>query len=361
VLRLTCARLPQDWQQQFGYPVQVAETFVDPQRFRGTCYKAAGWQRLGPTEGFARDWQDFYTDTQHPKELYVRLLSEGALEPLRAAELPPAWVDPEQPVPGCPVATPQLGSLWECFRQGMIDPRHRRGVRHRLASVLALVGLAVVAGCQSPHAIARFAQSLTHPQRGHLRCRPRRGKPREYDVPCERTFQRLLPKVDPQALKNVLTQWMRREDPAPTTVVHVDGKVLKNAAPAPADPNPALAPPSEIPPELQTPKADQALTLVNFHTPEQRLVDQVAAPRNTNEEAATAAHWPQMDLLGVCVTGDAAHTTKANCRQLTQENGADYFLILKANQPLALAKAEQLLPGDSPPSGPHAGQGPRAD
>ena len=99
--------------------------------------------------------------------------------------------------------------------------------------------------------------------------------------------------------------------------------------------------------------------LVNFQTTRQRLVDQVAVPRDTNEEAAVAAHWPEMDLAGVCVTADAAHTTKANCRQLTQNNGAEFLLCLKANQPLALAKAEQLLPGKLPPSGPHAGQRPR--
>ena len=88
--------------------------------------------------------------------------------------------------------------------------------------------------------------------------------------------------------------------------------------------------------------------LVNFQTTEQRLVDQVAVPRDTNEEAAVAAHLPQMDLAGVCLTADAAHTIKANCRQLTQGNGAEFFLFLKANQPTALAKAEQLLPGTLP-------------
>jgi hypothetical protein len=117
--------------------------------------------------------------------------------------------------------------------------------------------------------------------------------------------------------------------------------------------------PCEIPPELQKPKADKALMLVNFQTTEQRLVDQVAVPRNTNEEAALAAHLPKMDLVGACLTTDAAHLTKANCRQLTQNNGADFFLFLKANQPLALAKAEQLLPGKLPPSGQHAEQRPR--
>jgi hypothetical protein len=99
--------------------------------------------------------------------------------------------------------------------------------------------------------------------------------------------------------------------------------------------------------------------LVNFQTTEQRLVDQVAVPGDTNEEASVAAHLPKMDLAGVCLTADAAHTIKANCRQLTQGNGAEFFLFLKANQPTALAKAEQLLPGTLPPSGHDGGQRPR--
>jgi len=144
----------------------------------------------------------------------------------------------------------------------------------------------------------------------------------------------------------------------------VDGKVVKNAQPAPArspaqQAETASSEPCEIPPELQKPKADQALMLVNFQTTQQRLVDQIAVPPDTNEEAAVASHLPKMDLAGVCLTTDAAHTIKANCRQLTQGNGADFFLFLKGNQPLALAKAEQLLSGNFPPSGQHSGQGSR--
>ena len=148
-------------------------------------------------------------------------------------------------------------------------------------------------------------------------------------------------------------------------LLHVDGKVVKNADPAPPrsaaqQAQAAALEPNEVPLELQKPKADKALMLVNFQTTGQRLVDQVAVPRDTNEEAAVAAHWPKMDLAGVCITTDAAHTVKANGRQLTQNNGAEFFLFLKANQPTALAKAEQLLPGTLPPSSPHGGQGPRA-
>jgi len=367
VLKLVCERLPADWQAHFGYPVQVAETFVDPQRFRGTCYKAAGWQQLGPTQGYERDWQDFYTDTQHPKQLWVRPLGAGALEQARAPELPCALADPQGPLPpACPVSTARLDSLWECFHEQMRDPRKPRGVRHKLAGVLALIALAVAAGCKGPHAIGEFAQSLNHAQRRRLRCRPRRGRPREYDVPSERTFRRLLAKVQAEALKDLLVSWMQAEDPAPLRVVHVDGKVVKNGHAAPPrcpaqQAEAASAEPCEIPAELQKPKADKALMLVNFQTTEQRLVDQVAVPRDTNEEAAVAAHLPKLDLTGVCLTADAAHTTKANCRQLTQGNGAEYFLFLKANQPLALAKAEQLLPGALPPSGHDGGQRPRTN
>ena len=365
VITLVCERLPQDWQQHFGYPVQVVETFVDPQRFRGTCYKAAGWQRLGPTQGFQRDWQDFYADTRHPKELWVRPLTDQALEQVRAPELPAAWAEPQgPPPPACPIPAKRLDSLRERFQNYMPDPRKPKGVRHQLPSSLTLVAVAVAAGCKGVHAIHQFAISLNHGQRRHLRCRPRRGHPREYDVPCERTIRRLLKTVAPAGLKDVLVDWMQSEDPAPLTVVHVDGKVVKNAQPAPPRSpaqqlEAAAAEPCEIPPELQKPKADKALTLVNFQTTEQRLVDQVAVPQDTNEEAAVAAHLPKLDLTGVCLTADAAHTTKANCRQLTQGNGAEFFLFLKANQPLALAKAEQLLPGTLPPSGPHAGQRPR--
>ncbi|MGA2659980.1 MAG: hypothetical protein ABSH34_20955, partial [Verrucomicrobiota bacterium] len=81
------------------------EIFVDPQRFHGTCYKAAGWQQLGATQGSERSGQDFYTDTEHPKELWVRPLSPTALEQLRAPELPPALADPKGPLPPvCPGA-----------------------------------------------------------------------------------------------------------------------------------------------------------------------------------------------------------------------------------------------------------------
>ena len=47
--------LPQEWMRVYGHPVYFAETFTDPTRFRGTCYRAANWVFLGRTTGRGKD------------------------------------------------------------------------------------------------------------------------------------------------------------------------------------------------------------------------------------------------------------------------------------------------------------------
>ncbi len=45
------------WEEAYHHPVWFAETFVDPTRFRGTCYRAANWRLLGTTTGRGKDDQ----------------------------------------------------------------------------------------------------------------------------------------------------------------------------------------------------------------------------------------------------------------------------------------------------------------
>jgi len=47
--------LPEEWARRYGHPVYYLETFVDPERFRGTCYRAANWKVLGLTTGRGKD------------------------------------------------------------------------------------------------------------------------------------------------------------------------------------------------------------------------------------------------------------------------------------------------------------------
>jgi hypothetical protein len=51
VLGRIARRVASDWERRYGHPVYYLETFVDPSRFRGTCYRAANWIALGRTTG----------------------------------------------------------------------------------------------------------------------------------------------------------------------------------------------------------------------------------------------------------------------------------------------------------------------
>ena len=74
ILSLATARLRRDWLEKYGHPVELVETFVQRDRFAGTCYRAANWQWLGATQGRSRNDRH----QQHPvpvKDLYVYPLS----------------------------------------------------------------------------------------------------------------------------------------------------------------------------------------------------------------------------------------------------------------------------------------------
>jgi hypothetical protein len=51
ILGRMAARISRDWEHYYGHPLYFLETFVDPARWRGTCYYAANWVWLGETTG----------------------------------------------------------------------------------------------------------------------------------------------------------------------------------------------------------------------------------------------------------------------------------------------------------------------
>ena len=63
-------RISDDWQRVYAHPIHLLETFIDPQRFKGTCYRAANWRYLGLTTG--RGVRDrTYRANRSLKELWV--------------------------------------------------------------------------------------------------------------------------------------------------------------------------------------------------------------------------------------------------------------------------------------------------
>jgi hypothetical protein len=70
ILGRVLRRLSADWQQKYGRPIVLVETFVEQQRFTGTSYRAANWIRLGSTTGRSR--QDRDRTLQVPvKDVYI--------------------------------------------------------------------------------------------------------------------------------------------------------------------------------------------------------------------------------------------------------------------------------------------------
>lgn len=69
ILGRVAGSLSDDWEQMYGHPLYFAETFIDPERFRGTCYRAANWILLGRTTGRGKDDQT-HRPNRSIKEVY---------------------------------------------------------------------------------------------------------------------------------------------------------------------------------------------------------------------------------------------------------------------------------------------------
>jgi hypothetical protein len=74
VLSLSLARLVDDWTERYGYAPVLVETFVDPSRFSGTCYRAANWLRIGQTVARCTAYPNGKV-ADGPKDIYVYPLS----------------------------------------------------------------------------------------------------------------------------------------------------------------------------------------------------------------------------------------------------------------------------------------------
>lgn len=81
VLGRITRRLSADWQAKYGHPLHLIETFVDRERFRGTCYRAANWTCAGQTQGRSR--QDRARTLHVPvKDVFVHPLTRRFREEL---------------------------------------------------------------------------------------------------------------------------------------------------------------------------------------------------------------------------------------------------------------------------------------
>lgn len=221
VLALCEQRIKRDWQERFDHPLLLMETFVDPQRYQGTVYKAANWLYLGQTKGFRRTRHGYSNLTQSPKMVFVRPLQSNTQTLLSRPILGPPYCSGGAKMM---LTANQMRSLPDFFTD-IPDPRRAAGRRHRLSTVLALAAGATLCGMRGYRAISDWAKSLGPKARERFACRKVQGA---YLVPSEYIIRDILIRVDPDHLDRALQRWNEAYAGVDESLA-IDGKTMCNA------------------------------------------------------------------------------------------------------------------------------------
>ncbi len=324
VLAANLRRLRADWQERYGHPVWLAESFVDASRFRGTCYRASNWIELGETRGFGRVRGGRYEAHGQPKRVFVFPLHRRARERLCAIGAVPraARVTRTEGVDMIDVTKLPQGDdgLFELFA-GIADFRKLRGLRHPIQFVLVATVCAVLAGSRSITAIAEW--SADQSRETLRRLGSKYGNP-----PSERTVRRVLGKMDVAELDQRVGGWMARYGTFDGQGLALDGKTVRGSADGEVKP--------------------AHLVSAVLHR-EGLVVAQHRVPDKTNEITSVEPVLAGLEIKGAIVTGDAMFTQTKIAKHIVEKKKADYFFTVKDNQPTLRADIESLHMEASPP------------
>ena len=310
ILGQNLRRLSADWEAAYGHPILIAETFVDTSRFRGTCYKAAGFLPLGETRGFRRNGGKYYLHGQ-PKTILVRPLRPDARQLLADPFSNPTLFKEE----GIMVDIRNLdidgkGGLIEYLRL-VPDHRKKRGIRHRTISILAVSVCAVLSGAKNYIAIAEWADRSSQSMLTKLWC-PKSNKTGKRVPPSEPTIRRFLGEADVEAVDKTVDAWFERQAMREKDrVIAIDGKTLKASA-------------------RKGERQVHLLSALLHH--EQVVIAQVQVDAKSNEIPAVKLLLEPLDIQGAVVTADAMHTQNNTATFIVHEKKADYFFTVKDNQ-----------------------------
>ena len=303
ILSLSTQRLSADFQAAYGHPVLMAETFVDPDRFEGTCYQAASWRAVGFTKGFERISGGGYREHGTSRKILMFELEEDARKQLCMLSDNKLWNCKTLNVNEIP--DHRMGSLYE-YLSTVPDFRSCRGQRYQLATVLAIAIAAQLCGFFSLTAIADFSGKLKQSQLAEVRSWMKGDGIRT--APSYSTFHRVLSNVDPEALDKALHDWSAQYQD-PNGIIGFDGKAVRGAS-----------------------RQGDGCHLVGAVEHETGLIcGQVKVADKSNEIPAARKLLRSMQLSGRIVTADAMHT-QVETTQLILDRGADYLMVVKGNQ-----------------------------
>ena len=285
-LGLNVQRLSDDWQKKFHHRVLLAETFVEPPRFPGTCYKAAGWTEIGVTSGYRRERRT-YVHHGVSRTIFARELIPGARKQLCSATL-----EDDKPLTRIEPAIQPIAhdkGIFAIIREHITDPRGRQGRDFRIEALIALLLVGMLAGQTTCDQIATWIkQRPEHEKRrlwlpvirdggGRWHCR----------VPCANTLRNLLRILPIEQLERAAAAYVVSCGVnAQHTHLAIDGKTLCGSATA------------DQPAQVQ----------VSLYRPDTGMViDQIAVPKGTSEVTAVRTLVDRNNVTGSIISGDAAH------------------------------------------------------
>lgn len=303
VLALNTKRLSRDWAAAFGHPVLVAETFVERDRFLGTCYRAAGWTQVGETKGFGRDSGKYF---EHGvcKRILVKPLCRQWQTLICDPDPHPEWSREEQGMDSLSLRLVGPGSLYEALQE-VPDPRDRQGCSYRnSAGLLVLIIAAVLAGRGGYEGIAQWVLDVPEDLLRALGC-VREARTGRFRRPCEATIRRIIKAVDGAAVDRVFARWAREQGVRlPGNAIAIDGKSLCGSHGA--DPQ------------------KQVHLVAAFTHREGVVIAQQEVADKSNEIPAARAILAELDLEGVTVTMDAMHTQRATAELIVEKKGTTF-------------------------------------
>ena len=310
--------LPGQWLERFGYRPLLAESFTDPEGYAGTCYKASNWEAVGQSAGHSRHRADFYVPNGRPKKLWLRPLGPQGREQLKAQQVPEDCRAGliVAPTGTLPVKAEQLDSLMDVLRKAP-DPRASNTV-YRTYAVLTVIAMALLAGRREIAEIARFATSLSQPQRRRLGFPRKKGTQAFWQVPSYSVFYQVLTRMDPEAFAKILNDWLQSRAGSLPGALALDGKMIRDHI--------------------------GLLTLAQ-HEDGAPVAVAVYDQKEGTERCELSAAWALLQQLpaldGKMITADALHCQRTHAATIV-EKGGDYLLQIKANQENLLKKAQAL-------------------
>jgi hypothetical protein len=314
VLSHNLKRLSLDFEQIYGHPVYLAETFVDESRYKGTCYKASNWKHVGYTKGYSRSNNSYYHHG-NAKAVYVYSLCKKACEVLSGALIPYDFSLSKSKRRLEKMIKFPIETLLSKIREFITDPRSNHGKRYPLETVLSIAVCAVLCGCRGYRAIGAWSASLSGEEL--IRFGSKRKSP-----PSESAIRRVIQRVDTDEFDRQIGQWLLEQkllagcDHLNGRALAIDGKTLRGSH------------------DGAKKKAIHLLGAV-IHK-EGVVVAQEEVGEKTNEIKHVKPLLNHLDIEGYVVTADAMHTQKELANYLVEEKKTHYLFTAKANQPALL-------------------------